>query len=202
MGKRRNEEWKRVGGGENVPAPILKATAGAARVDPFLIGELHRATSHVWASHRDVDLAYVDRHRYIDQSHSGRPTPEGRRESKNLLETSTASTVMPRVQRAISPALRRAAPQLRVHPARVVSPHGRLDVLVLEVPLGHFRVTAGRVDGEDHRFFVGPIGGMGEGRHCGEEWLLPDLPGFFRPAFCAFSCCFSPIPSVPWAIED
>jgi len=108
MGKKRKEEWKRVGGGENVPAPILKATAGASRVDPFLIGELHRATSHVWALHRDVDLAYVDRHRYINQGHSERPTPEGRRESKNLLEASTASTVIPRVEHAIPPALRRA----------------------------------------------------------------------------------------------
>ena len=64
--------------------------------------------THVWALHRDADLAYVDRHRYINQGHSERPTPEGRRESKNLLEASTASTVIPRVEHAIPPALRRA----------------------------------------------------------------------------------------------
>ena len=132
-----------MGGGENVPAPILKATAGASRVDPFLIGELHRATSHVWALHRDADLAYVDRHRYIGHGHSERPTPEGRRESKNLLEASTAQLSFHGLNTRSRQLYAVRTPQLRVHAARVVSPHGRLDVLVLEVLPGYLRVTAG-----------------------------------------------------------
>ena len=173
MGKKRKEEWKRVGGGENVPAPILKATAGASRVDSFLIGELHRATSHVWALHRDADLAYVDRHRYINQGHSERPTPEGRGRRRIFSRPVQRQLSFHGLNTRSRQLYAVRAPQLRVHAARAVSPHGRLDVLVLEVLLDHFCVTAGRMEGRRPSFLRRTDRGHGRGPALWRRMVAP-----------------------------